>query len=601
MLMTPGNRPDRLRKAAVTRADCLVFDLEDSVPPAAKVVARDCVAQVLRELGRGAAERCVRINSLASGFGAEDLASLPLALVDSIMVPKVESASGLLEVQRQLQALGCDHGRARVWNWWRRSKRRAASCRRWRSPRRATRTTALFFGSGDYTAATGGAMTDTALLFPRSVVAAAAGAVGIQAIDAAYFQDVRDAEATRRDAQASPASWASPARWCSIPRRSPPPTKSSPRRTAEIERAQRIVRPIAPRWRRATARRRPTACSSRSTWSRRPNGCCAAPCWRASGMAAHRPTPDSNHVSSRQSPMTMQSRPLRLQRSELAVPATSPRFFAKAAAGPADTVFLDLEDAVAPAQKDQARAQAIEALQQVDWGSKTVAVRVNGLDTPWALQDIVDVARQAPRLDLILLPKAGSGFDVRFVDQLLTLVERETGRTRRTGIEVLIETALGVANVEEIAQASDRLEAMIFGVGATTVDMRTHDRVFGRPSERYAVLTDADGAGARQRGHWNDQWHFAMARIATACRAWGLRPIDGPLPTSATRTATVPRRCAPGRWASKASGRSIRRRSHWPTRCSRPAPRSWNGRPARPNCWSAPRRAARVPSAPKAC
>jgi len=225
--------------------------------------------------------------------------------------------------------------------------------------------------------------------------------------------------------------------------------------------------------------------------------------------------------------MTMQTRPLRLQRSELAVPATSPRFFAKAAAGPADTVFLDLEDAVAPAHKDQARAQAIEALQQVDWGGRTVAVRVNGLDTPWALQDIVDVTRQAPRLDLILLPKAGSAFDVRFVDQLLTLIERETCRSKRTGIEVLIETALGVANVEEIAQASDRLEAMIFGVGDYTVDMRTHDRVFGRPSERYAVLTDADAAGGRQR-HWNDQWHFAMARIATACRAWGLRPIDGP-------------------------------------------------------------------------
>jgi malyl-CoA/(S)-citramalyl-CoA lyase len=225
--------------------------------------------------------------------------------------------------------------------------------------------------------------------------------------------------------------------------------------------------------------------------------------------------------------MTLHDRPVRIQRSELAVPATSPRFFAKAAAGAADTLFLDLEDAVAPSHKDQARAQAIEALRQVDWGTKTVAVRVNGLDTPWALQDIVETARHAPRLDLILLPKTGSGFDVRFVDQLLTLVERETGRSSRIGIEVLIETARGVANVEEIAQASDRLEAMIFGVGDYTVDMRTHDRVFGRPSERYAVLTDADAAGTRQR-HWNDQWHFAMARIATACRAWGLRPIDGP-------------------------------------------------------------------------
>jgi malyl-CoA/(S)-citramalyl-CoA lyase len=225
--------------------------------------------------------------------------------------------------------------------------------------------------------------------------------------------------------------------------------------------------------------------------------------------------------------MAVQDRPARAQRCELAVPATSPRFFAKAAASATDSLFLDLEDAVAPAQKNAARAQAIEALQHVDWGRKTVAVRVNGLDTPWALQDIVEVARHAPRLDLILLPKAGSAFDVRFVDQILTLIERETGRAKRVGIEVLIETAKGVANVEEIAQASDRLEAMIFGVGDYTVDMRTYDRVFGRPSEHYAVLTGADGAGARQR-HWNDQWHFAMARIATACRAWGLRPIDGP-------------------------------------------------------------------------
>ena len=225
--------------------------------------------------------------------------------------------------------------------------------------------------------------------------------------------------------------------------------------------------------------------------------------------------------------MTMHHRPTRLQRSELAVPATRPRFLAKAADGTADALFLDLEDAVAPSQKEDARAQAIRALQEVDWGAKTVAVRVNGLDTPWALRDIVDIARQAPRLDLILLPKTSCGADVRFVDQLLTLIERETGRGKRIGIEVLIETARGVANVEEIAQASERLEAMIFGVGDYSIDMRTQDRVFGRPSAQYAVLTDPDAAGQRRR-HWNDQWHFAMARIATACRAWGLRPIDGP-------------------------------------------------------------------------
>jgi malyl-CoA/(S)-citramalyl-CoA lyase len=218
-------------------------------------------------------------------------------------------------------------------------------------------------------------------------------------------------------------------------------------------------------------------------------------------------------------------RPARLHRSELAVPATSPRFFEKAAASDADVIFLDLEDAVAPARKEAARAAAIAALNDLDWGRKTMAVRVNGLDTPWAHHDILEVAERAPRLDLILLPKAGSAFEVQFVAQLLTLVERQTGRAKRTGVEVLIETAKGVANVEAIAQASDRLEAMIFGVGDYTVEMRTYDRVMGTPSPRYAVLTHGDDGRER---HWNDQWHFAMARIANACRAYGLRPVDGP-------------------------------------------------------------------------
>jgi malyl-CoA/(S)-citramalyl-CoA lyase len=221
------------------------------------------------------------------------------------------------------------------------------------------------------------------------------------------------------------------------------------------------------------------------------------------------------------------ARPVRLQRSELAVPATSERFFAKAAAGAADAIFLDLEDAVSPDKKDLALRNAIAALNEIDWGDKTVAVRINALDTPWAHRDIIDVVSAAERLDLILLPKAGSAFDVAFVDQLLTGLEREHGRTKRVGIEVLIETAMGVAHVEAIAAASDRLEAMIFGVGDYSIEMRSFDTAFGEPNPRYAVLTNPDGSGARER-HWNDQWHFALARIANACRAYGLRPIDGP-------------------------------------------------------------------------
>ncbi|MFT3799999.1 MAG: CoA ester lyase [Burkholderiaceae bacterium] len=223
----------------------------------------------------------------------------------------------------------------------------------------------------------------------------------------------------------------------------------------------------------------------------------------------------------------IEHRPPRLQRSELAVPATSERFFEKARASVADAVFFDLEDAVADPLKDEARAKAIRAINGIEWGSKLVSVRINGLDTRWALRDLIDVVTHCPRLDMILLPKTGSAFDVRFVEQVLTLLERELGRSRPVGIEVLIETALGVANAEEIAASSTRLEAMIFGVGDYTVDMRTGDTAFGVPNPAYAVLTNADGQSPRVR-HWNDQWHFAMARIANACRANGLRAIDGP-------------------------------------------------------------------------
>ncbi|MEV5032985.1 CoA ester lyase [Sphingobium sp. LMC3-1-1.1] len=206
----------------------------------------------------------------------------------------------------------------------------------------------------------------------------------------------------------------------------------------------------------------------------------------------------------------------RVQRSELAVPATSPHFFQKAAQGPADSIFLDLEDAVAPNRREEGRANAVKALNDVDWGTKIVSVRVNGLDTPWAIADIMAVAR-CPRLDMILLPKVQTSEDVRFVDRLLGCLELETPRERRVGIEILIETTRGLAEVEAIAASSPRLEGIIFGVGDYSIELENFDTVFGAPNPEYAV------GGAE-----NDQWHFALARIANACRAHGLRPIDGP-------------------------------------------------------------------------
>jgi malyl-CoA/(S)-citramalyl-CoA lyase len=215
----------------------------------------------------------------------------------------------------------------------------------------------------------------------------------------------------------------------------------------------------------------------------------------------------------------------RLQRSELAVPASSERFFEKAARGPADSLFLDLEDAVAPALKTEARAKAVQALNAVDWGTKTVSVRVNGLNTPWAIGDILAVARCA-RLDMILLPKVETPGDVVFLDRLLTGLELETPRARPLGIEILIETTKGLANVEAIAASSPRLEGMIFGVGDYSIELESFDTDFGQSNTDYVVLAREGGAPAVR--HWNDQWHFALARIANACRAYGLRPIDGP-------------------------------------------------------------------------
>jgi malyl-CoA/(S)-citramalyl-CoA lyase len=209
-------------------------------------------------------------------------------------------------------------------------------------------------------------------------------------------------------------------------------------------------------------------------------------------------------------------RTARIQRSELAVPATSTQFFEKAARGPADSIFLDLEDAVAPLRREEARANAVAALDDIDWGRKIISVRVNGLGTEWGLSDILAVAK-CPRLDMVLIPKVETAEDVRFVHRILEALERETPRDKPLGIEILIETTKGLANVEAIAAASDRLEAIIFGVGDYSIELENFDTVFGAPNPDYQV-----------GGASNDMWHFALARIANACRAYGLRPIDGP-------------------------------------------------------------------------
>ncbi|HYC10782.1 MAG TPA: CoA ester lyase, partial [Steroidobacteraceae bacterium] len=217
----------------------------------------------------------------------------------------------------------------------------------------------------------------------------------------------------------------------------------------------------------------------------------------------------------------------RLQRSELAVPGSNPAMFAKAARSAADVVFLDCEDAVAPDDKEQARRNIIEALNEVDWGEKTMMVRVNGLDTHYMYRDVVDIVEACPRLDMILIPKVGVAQDVYAVDVLVTQIEAAKKRAKRIGFEVLIETALGMANVEAIAQSSRRLEAMSFGVADYAASTRARTTVIGGVHRDSGVLTDRDTEGRRQY-FWSDPWHAAQTRMLVACRAYGLRPIDGP-------------------------------------------------------------------------
>ena len=205
----------------------------------------------------------------------------------------------------------------------------------------------------------------------------------------------------------------------------------------------------------------------------------------------------------------------RLQRSELAVPGSNPAMFEKAADSSADYVFLDLEDAVSPADKLQARKNIIEALHDIDWRArgKTISLRINSLDTHYMYRDVVDVVEQAgDRLDTILIPKVGVAADVYMVDAMLTQIETAKGYENRIGIEALIEITLGMANVDAIATSSPRMEAMHFGVADYAASCRARTTIIGGLNPDYP----------------GDQWHHGLSRMLVACRAYGLRAIDGP-------------------------------------------------------------------------
>ncbi|WP_134680240.1 L-malyl-CoA/beta-methylmalyl-CoA lyase [Paracoccus ravus] len=214
--------------------------------------------------------------------------------------------------------------------------------------------------------------------------------------------------------------------------------------------------------------------------------------------------------------------PARLNRCQLFGPGSRPALFEKMAASAADVINLDLEDSVAPDDKEQARRNIIEAIGDIDWGTKTLSVRINGLDTPFWYRDVVDLLEQAgARLDQIMIPKVGCAADLYAVDALVTAVEAAKGRDKRIAFEVIIESAAGISHVEEIATGSPRLQAMSLGAADFAASMGMATTGIGGTQENYYMLHDG------QR-HWSDPWHWAQAAIVAACRTHGLLPVDGP-------------------------------------------------------------------------
>ncbi len=216
---------------------------------------------------------------------------------------------------------------------------------------------------------------------------------------------------------------------------------------------------------------------------------------------------------------TPASRPNRCQ---LFGPGSRPAIFEKMASSAADVINIDLEDSVAPSDKDSARENVIKAIGDVDWGTKTLSVRVNGLDTPYWYRDVVDLLeKSSERLDQIMIPKVGCAADIYTVDALVTAVENAMGRKKRIAFEVIIESAAGIAHVEEIAAASPRLEAMSLGAADFAASMGMQTTGIGGTQENYYMLQDGNR-------HWSDPWHWAQAAIVAACRTHGVLPVDGP-------------------------------------------------------------------------
>ena len=214
--------------------------------------------------------------------------------------------------------------------------------------------------------------------------------------------------------------------------------------------------------------------------------------------------------------------PARPNRCQLFGPGSRPELFEKMAASAADVINLDLEDSVAPADKDKARANIIAATHEVDWGNKYLSVRINGLDTPHWYKDVVELLEKgSERIDQIMIPMVGEAADIYAVDALVTAIERLQGRTKKITFEVIIETAKGLANVEEIAGASPRLQAMSLGYADFAASMGMATTGIGGTQENYYMIHEG-------QTYYSDPWNYVVSAIVAACRAKGVLPVDGP-------------------------------------------------------------------------
>lgn len=217
--------------------------------------------------------------------------------------------------------------------------------------------------------------------------------------------------------------------------------------------------------------------------------------------------------------------PARPNRCQLFGPGSRPELFAKMAASAADVINLDLEDSVSPGDKDSARANIIAAISDVDWGNKRLSVRINGLDTPFWYRDVVDLMEQAgERLDQIMIPKVGRAADLYAVDALVSAAEARAGRGKKIAFEIIIETAAGLANINEIATGSPRLEAMSLGAADYAASMGMATTGIGGTQDGYYMLANDDARGVS----YADPWHMATVAIVAACRTHGILPVDGP-------------------------------------------------------------------------